>query len=122
MSKFQQPRTRSFVAGADLSALKYHGVKLGATAGEVVIAVAGDAEFILMNSPIQGDAAECAMIGGGAMGHSGAAVAAGDEIASDANGKLVAASSTNKVIGIALTATVGADEYFELERVRYVKA
>ena len=121
-SKFQAPRTLTLTAGADLSAKKYHGVKLGSNDGEVVIAVAGDAEFILMNSPQAGEAAECAMIGGGALAHSGAAVAKGAEVASDANGKIITAVAGNKVIGIALEAASAADRYFEIERVRYVKA
>jgi hypothetical protein len=122
MSKFQQPRTRSFVAGADLSSDKYKGVKHGSTEGEVVLAVAGDAEFVLMNSPKAGDAAECAMIGGGAMVLSGAAFAIGAELSSNAAGKFITALSGNKVIGLALSAAAGADEYVEIERVRYVKA
>jgi hypothetical protein len=122
MSKFQQPRTRSFIAGADLTGKKYHGVKLHSVEGQVVLAVAGDAEFVLMNEPGLGDVAECAMIGGGAMVHSGAAFALGAELASNAAGKIITAVSTNKVIGIALSAAAGADEYVEIERVRYVKA
>lgn len=122
MSKFQQPRTRSFVAGADLSTHKYKGVKHGTTEGEVVLAAAGEAEFVLMNSPKAGDAAECAMIGGGAMVQAGATFAIGAELASDANGKFVTALTGNKVIGLALSAAAAADEYVEIERVRYVKA
>jgi hypothetical protein len=122
MSKFQQPRTRSFVAAVDLSAKKYHGVKLHTTEGQVTIAGAGEAEFVLMNAPLAGEIAECAMIGGGAQVHSGAAFALGAELASDANGKFITALSTNKVVAIALSAAAGADEYVEVERVRYVKA
>jgi len=122
MSKFQQARIRTFTAESDLRLKKYFGLKIGATAGGVDLAGAGDAEFILMNEPNIGDQAECAMIGGGAQVHSGAAIAYGDEFASDAAGKIIPAVSTNKVIGIALASASGADEYVEIERVRYVKA
>lgn len=122
MSKFQQPRTMSFVAGADLSTKKYHGVKLHSTEGQVVLAGAGEAEFVLMNAPLAGEIAECAMIGGGAMVHSGAAFALGAELATNASGKFITALTTNKVVAIALSAAAGADEYVEVERVRYVKA
>lgn len=122
MSAFQYPRVRTFKAAASLTGKKYHGVKLTANPNEVAIAVAGDAEFVLLNEPsAAGEAAECAMLGGGSLGHAGAAIAIGDEVASNAAGKLVPAVSTNKVVGIALSAA-NTDEYFELERVRYVKA
>jgi hypothetical protein len=120
--KFLKPRVRTFTAAIDLSAKKYHGVKLDATEEQVTLAGAGEAEFVLMNAPQAGEIAECALIGGGAQVHSGAAFALGAELASDANGKFITALSTNKVIGIALSAAAGADEYVEIERVRYVKA
>lgn len=122
MAKFQQARVRTFVAGADLSAKKYFGVKLDTTVNQVVLAGAGEAEFVLLNSPKSGEAAECAMLGGGAMGISGAAIAIGAEVASNAAGKLITALSGNKVIGIAIEAAAATDQYFEIERVRYVKA
>lgn len=120
MSRFQEPRTRNFVAGADLSAKQYHGVKLNSTFNEVVIAVLGDAQFVLMNAPKAGECAEVAMLGGGALGDAGATVAIGDEITSNAAGKLIPALTTNNVIGTALSAAASG-EYFEIERVRYVK-
>jgi hypothetical protein len=122
MSAFQYPRVRTFKAAASLTGKKYHGVKLTANPNEVAIAVAGDAEFILLNEPsAAGEAAECAMVGGGAMAHAGAAVTIGQEVASNAAGKLIPAVAGNKVVGIALSAA-STDEYFEIERVRYVKA
>ena len=122
MSKFQAPRTRSFIAETDLSAKKYFGVKFGTDAEEVDLAGAGEGFGVLMNSPLVGETAEVAMNGGGAMVQSGAAYAKGAELACDAAGKFVAASSTNIVLGIAIDAAGGADEYREIERVFYVKA
>ena len=122
MSKFQAPRTLSFKAEADLSSKKYHAVKLGTNAGEVNAAAAGEGIGILMNDPELGCYAEVAMLGGGAMGHSGAAIAKGAELAADADGKLITAVAGNIVLGIALEAVAGADTYFEMERVYYVKA
>lgn len=122
MSRFQAGRIRSFIAAADLSSDKYKVVKLATNAEEVELAGAGEGLGILMNSPKEGETAEVAMLGGGSQVHSGAAYAKGAELAADASGKLVAASSGNIVLGIALEAATAADEYREIERVYYVKA
>jgi len=119
--RFQEPKTRTFVAASDLSTKAYHGVKFTANFNEVDIAGVGDAEGILMNCPKAGEAAEVAMIGGGALGHAGSAIAIGDKVSSDAAGKLVPASSGNTVVGKALSAAA-TDEYFEIERLEYVQA
>jgi hypothetical protein len=121
MSKFQYPRVRTFIAGADLSAKKYHAVKLHTTENQVVAAAAGQGIGVLMNAPQAGEAAEVAMLGGGALGDAGATVVAGNEVAANAAGKLIPAVSTNIVLGIALSGAASG-EYFEMERVHYVKA
>ena len=121
MSRFQSARTRSFIAGADLSGNKYHVVKFGTNDEEVILAGAGEGFGILMNSPKAGETAEVAMIGGGAQVHSGAAFGRGVELASNASGKLVAAAAGNRVIGLSIKAASAADEYVEIERVFYIK-
>lgn len=60
------------------------------------------------------------MIGGGALGHSGAAIAKGAYVTSDAAGKLVTAVAGNRVVGKAVSPASAADEYFEIERVEFV--
>lgn len=118
--RFQTPRTVSFIAEVDLTAKKYFAVKLGSNDQEVDLAGANEGIGILMNSPNVGETAEVAMLGGGALGNSGAAIAKGAVVRSDAAGKLVTAVGTNLALGIALSATSGADEYFEIERVYYI--
>lgn len=120
--KFQQPRTVSFVAAADFTGKKYHGIKLGANEGEVELAGAGEGLGVLMSEPQAGETAEMAMIGGGAMVHSGAAFAKGAELAVNAAGKFITALIGNRVLGIAMEAATAADEYREIERVYYIKA
>ncbi len=119
--RFQEPRTESFVAAADLSLKKFFAVKLSANEREVVLAGAGEGIGILMNAPQLGEPAEVAMLGGGAAGVSGAAVAIGAELASDANGKLITAVATDIVLGIAIQDTAAIDIFFGMERVFYVK-
>lgn len=120
--RHQQARIRSFVAEIDLSANKFHAVKLGTNPEEVTLAAAiTEGDGILMNAPKAGEYAEVAMIGGGALGHSGAAIAKGSYVSSNAAGKLiVAVGAGTKVLGKALSAASGADEYFEIERVEFV--
>lgn len=115
--KFLQPKTVAFIAAVDLSAKKYHGVKFHTTEGQVTIAGAAEAQFVLMNAPKAGEIAECALIGGGAMVHSGAAFSNGAYLTSDANGKFVAATAGQRAIAQAWSAAAGADEYVQTERV-----
>lgn len=105
MTTFNRSVTISnFKAGADLSASsnKYLAVKFDGN-GDIVLAGAGDAAIgFLMNLPELGKAAEVATLGGGALGVSAATIAAGTFVKSDANGKLVAAT-TNNDLAIART-------------------
>lgn len=119
--RFQTPRTRSFVAEVDFTGKKFFAVKLGTLPEEIDLAGVGEGIGILMNEPKVGETAEVAMLGGGALGQSGAAIAKGAEVSSNAAGKLITSLVTNKVLGIAVSPTSGADEYFEIERVFYVK-
>jgi hypothetical protein len=87
----------NFKAGADLSAStnKYLAVKFDGS-GDVVLAGAGEAAIgFLFNLPALGETVEVATIGGGALGVSAATIAAGVFVKSDANGKLVAATTAN---------------------------
>jgi hypothetical protein len=96
------------VAAADLSSYQYRAVKLN-TSGEVALCGAGEAAIgILQNKPVAGEACEIDM-DGISKAVMGATIAnAGGKLASDANGKLVAAVSTNYVVAQLLT-TAAAD-------------
>lgn len=98
-------------AGADLSASSnlWKAVKLDAN-GDIVLATAGTGIGFLANLPESGDFAEVAVIGGGAKGVSAASLNEGDNLKSDANGDLVAATVANDlVIAIALESAVDND-------------
>lgn len=100
---------------ADLSAKYGFAVKKHASvAGAIALSAAGtDASIgILQNHPSLGQTAEVMHLGISKC-MSGAAVALGALVASDASGKLVTAVSGDKVVGQALEAASGADVLFE---------
>lgn len=101
--------TLSFTAGADLSAKRYTAVKADTTAWQVVAAGAGDAGLgILQNEPTSGKAAEVDMVGATRWKVDGnaAAIAPGDFLKSDTNGKGVKTTTDNdQVMARALEAS-----------------
>lgn len=107
-------------AGADLSSSQHKAVKQDAN-GDIVAAGAGEGIGFLCNKPQSGDFAEVAVVGGGALGIAAASINEGDELASDANGDLVAAISGQRVIAIALSAAASGD-HFEVMPVVFDKA
>ena len=120
MASFKQPNLLTGkVAGADLSSSQHKAVKLDAS-GNVILAGAGEGLGLLMNDPVSGDFAEVAVLGGGALGTAAAALNEGDELASDASGDLVAAVSTDVVVGLAMEAAAIGDK-FEVLVVHYIK-
>jgi hypothetical protein len=95
-------------------------VKAGATVDELALATAATDVFEGVTTEIiYAGKSQSVQCDGRAVLTAGAAVAIGDEITSDANGKGVTAvqsvGSTQRVIGTAKTATTGADEDFEIE-------
>jgi len=110
-----------FKAGADLSSNQYQIVKLDAS-GNIVLAGAGDKAIgILTDAPVNGQYGSVAIAGITKVA-AGAAVAAGDYLSPDANGKAVKATDTavsdgtvagtqgTHIIGQALSAAGAADE------------
>ncbi len=91
-----------FVAGADLSTSQYLAVKLDAN-GKLVLAGDGDlAAGILQEEPILDEAAEIDM-DGVSKAVFGATVLPGEELMSNAAGKLIPATgSTKRVVAVAL--------------------
>ena len=63
---YVQPNLKAYKAGADLSSKQYHFVKLSAI--DTIVACGANEKpiGILMNKPVQGEAAEVALPGGGA--------------------------------------------------------
>jgi|JI10StandDraft_1071094.scaffolds.fasta_scaffold00467_86 hypothetical protein len=98
----------SFDAGADLSALQYHFVKLNSSGQVVAIAATTDQAIgILQNKPGAGESATVWMAGISKYKTS-AAIAAGAVVGVSANGRGVGAAT--KSVGQALDTTTGADQ------------
>lgn len=106
----------SLVAGADLSALQYHFVKMNGTATTVVVC-SGATDFpigVLQNAPESGETAEIVVVGatkvvsGGALTANGVigtgadAKAADDASSSYPVGRLIGAAAAEDVIASAL--------------------
>lgn len=90
-----------FEAGADLSALQFRAVKLDGS-GNVVLCGAGErALAMLQNKPILGESAEIDM-DGITKAEAGAAYAVNVQLMSDANGRLITATSGNRVVAHSL--------------------
>ena len=112
MTNFNVPVTNSNKrAGADLSAESnlYKALVLDGN-GDLVIAGANVASVgFLANSPKTGEATEFYTIGGGAKARAAAVIAAGDLLATDANGDLVVATTGQFAVARAMNAAVSGD-------------
>ena len=112
-------------AGAAITDVRGKAVKFDAS-GNVILCVAGDAALgigILTNDQniaVGGDVTvqvkDMGLVLAGA-----ATIKAGDELASDANGKLIKATDGQNVIAIALEASRAADTVIKAMLVRYGK-
>ena len=111
MASYIEPKMHTLKAGADLSAKQFHFVKFGASDSLVVAcSVLGEGAIgVLMNAPASGEAAEIALIGGGAKIKSGATIARGGEISSSASGQAAVALTTHDVMAIAMESGVSGD-------------
>lgn len=99
----------SAVAGADLSAQQFRGVKLNA-AGALVLGNATDLNQIgvLQNNPGNGQPATV-RISGVTKARAGGVVTAGDRVTTDLNGNFIVATTGRQVMGIAMTSAVAND-------------
>lgn len=89
-------------AGADLTAAQFHFVKIHPSGRIVLCAVAGEASVgVLQNKPLSGQACEIDRDGVSKL-VMGAAVTAGDPIATDVSGQGVTATSGQYVGGMVL--------------------
>jgi len=101
----------SVVAGADLSAQQFRGVKVNSS-GLAVVANATDLNQIgvLQNNPGNGQTGTI-RITGVTKAKAGGTVAAGDRVTTDANGAFITATTGKQVCGIALTGAASGDVF-----------
>lgn len=104
-------KTPALVAAADLSAKQFLFVKVTAGLSVNVVAASTDAPVgVLQNKPTQGQTAEIISVGVTKV-QAGAAIAAGAEVMANASGQAITAATTgNRINGIALEAAGGAGE------------
>ena len=101
MAVMQSRDNRTYVAGSNLSAAQFKFVALAAD-GEVDVAGAGARAIgVLLNQPAAGNAATVVMTGK-VLVEAGASITAGDELAADAAGNAVTATTDDIVMGYAL--------------------
>jgi hypothetical protein len=106
------------LAASDLSAVtsQYKVVRAtSATQVDITTAATQPPLGILQNRPKLGEAAEVRVNSGSTTkAHAGAAITAGLEVMSDTSGRVIAATTTNEVVGIALTAAGAAGDLIDL--------
>lgn len=122
MSTTQAVTTITVPANADLSTKQFYAGQING-AGLVVLAGAGArVDGLIQNKPsAQGQPTELATAGL-SKGIAGGAINPGAEVASDANGKIVAAAATNYIIGVYVGDHAAADgEYISVLISRYQK-
>jgi hypothetical protein len=119
MSSVFQKNIRVFKAGADLSTHQHKFVKHGATENEVILCtiLGENCVGVLQTAPKLGEAAEVAMLGGGALLKVSGVTAAGDllKVSAAALGVVTAVDGDN-VFARALAAGV-ANDVIEVERI-----
>jgi hypothetical protein len=111
MTTFNKPNIISnFKAGYDLSAdsNKYVAVTFDSN-GDIIRCTSGIALGFLFNLPAQGEAAEVATIGGGALGIAGGTYTAGTLVKVDYYGKLIAATTYDFASARLMTSCVYGD-------------
>jgi hypothetical protein len=102
MSVMQSRDTRTFEAGADLSAGQFKFVTLAAD-GQVDItsSAGGNAIGVLLNKPAAAGRAATVCVSGSVMITCGGTITAGDQIQSDASGDALLAATGDVVLGYA---------------------
>ena len=105
-------QVETYIAGADLSSSQYLFVKV--SGANVVVAGDGEAAVgILWNDPTSGKAASVVR-GGDPHVYAGAAIAAGVDIASDAAGKAVAATTGDIILGTTRAAAAASGDLVQI--------
>tara|TARA_R110000737_G_scaffold204632_2_gene223421 strand:- start:2598 stop:2969 length:372 start_codon:yes stop_codon:yes gene_type:complete len=105
-------QVETYIAGADLSSSQYLFVKV--SGANVVVAGDGEAAVgVLWNDPTSGKAASVVR-GGDPHVYAGAAIAAGIDIASDAAGKAVAATTGDIILGTTRAAAAASGDLVQI--------
>lgn len=105
-------QVETYIAGADLSSSQYLFVKV--SGANVVVAGDGEAAVgVLWNDPTSGKAASVVR-GGDPHVYAGAAIAAGVDIASDAAGKAVAATTGDIILGTTRAAAAASGDLVQI--------
>ena len=102
-------------ASADLSAKQFFFAIID---GEGTVGLAGNgaaADGVIVNKPISGQSVSLAIPGDTVKVSAGAAVAAGANVASDANGQGVTAATTEYILGKCINAVSNADELMTVQ-------
>lgn len=111
--------TRSYEAVADLSASWFQFVKLSGATVAAVSAITDNAVGVLQNQPLKAavgvykggeNNAASVMVDGVSRVKTGAAVAAGVPVTIDSVGRVVAATSGQKVVGVTETASTAINQ------------
>ena len=114
MAYRENEQSISLLAAADLSGDQFSFVTIDATGKAAKVSVAGAAaQGVLENTP-KADEAANVNIGGVVQATAGAGVTAGDDVASDANGKAVTATTGDVILGKATTTASGAGTVFSM--------
>jgi hypothetical protein len=105
----------TFVAAADLSAQQFRFMRQTAAFAVNVCAASTDVPVgVLQNKPLAGEAVDLGLIGTTKV-VAGAAIAAGAEVMSDAQGRAITATGAgNSVFGRAVSAATAAGQIIEL--------
>jgi len=103
MATYDNRQPISLVASVDMTGFRNRFVKQHTVAGEIALAGAGEnAIGVLQDKPVQSQAGNVA-IDGKLVLLAGGVFAPGDKIASDAQGRAIAAVAGNHVLGVAAT-------------------
>lgn len=109
MSTNQQGIDISISAGADLSAKQFHVVKVNSSAAAVAAGASDTTQVgILQNKPTSGQVGSV-RVAGVSKAAAGGSITAGAAVTSDANGKVVAATTGKQIIGFALAGAASGD-------------
>jgi hypothetical protein len=109
MSSYTEPKIKVFKSNSDFSAKQFHFAKLASGTNVAQSGAAEKAIGVVMNKPAINDDAEVAHLGGGALLKLAATIAAGDSIASDANGAGVLGTSGQWCPAVAMEAGISGD-------------
>jgi hypothetical protein len=115
MSQFNTSPFKTFVAGADLSAAKYHFVKLDT--GKVVVATAGTDKILgVLYSTGTLDQPVTVQLYGTAKVKASTSISAGAYITATTGGKAVTTTTAGNVVrGTALQAATNTDDIIEVD-------